>query len=480
MSENLRKKTSKGLMWNGIHNLAMKGIQFFLMLFMARLLSPDDYGTVGLLYVFLMLANVFVEGGLGTALVRKKDRTQTDLSTVFYFNIAVSILCYGLVFAIAPLVASFYDKPILTPLLRVMGLTIFLGSFNLIQLTIMNYTMNFKKQSLISITITLISGFTGLIMALCDMGVWSLVGQAIMQAIMGIVLCWVLCDWRPTWEFSKKSFYEMFGFGSKLLLTRLIDTVYGNIHAIIIGKVFSPSALGHYSRAQHWASFPSTNLVGVIQNVAFVSLSKIQDDTERLGCIYRKMIKTSAFVVFPLMMGLAAVAKPLITFTIGEKWDLCVQLLQIISFTFMLTPILSLNNSLLQAKGRSDLTLHLGVIEKGMAVAVLFVAVPLGLKAMCWFGVAVTLLMYILNCFYIGKCLSIKILQQVWDLVPSFLMSAIMMVVVALSMHVFESNLMRLIIGVIVGAASYMVMAYFFQKESLMEIRSIAKGMAAK
>lgn len=480
MAENLRKKTSKGLLWNTVHNLAMKGIQFLLMLFMARLLSPDDYGTVGLMAVFIMLSSVFIDSGLGTALVRKKDRTQTDLSTVFYFNLVVGAVCYVAVYLFAPYVAVFYEKPELTLLLRVLALTIVLGSFNVILVTVLNYTMNFKKQAMISITHTFTSGVAGLIMALCGCGVWALVGQSLVQSVVGVALYWTRCDWRPSWVFSKDSFREMFGFSSKLLLTRLIDTVYDNIYPIIIGKGFSPSALGHYSRAQHWASFPSTNLVGIIQNVTFASLSNIQDQNDRLRNIYRKMIKTSAFVVFPLMMGLSAVAQPLIYFTIGEKWDFCVQILQIICFSFMLTPILSLNNSLIQVKGRSDLTLRLGIIEKVIAVAVLFVSVPLGLLAMCWFGVGTSLCMYLLNSFYVGRLLGLGTIRQLHDLLPSFVMAAVMMLVVHCSMLVTDNSLLQLLIGVLSGAASYTALAAIFQRSQLAELKQVITGMLSR
>lgn len=480
MSDNLHKKTSKGLLWNTIHNLAMKGIQFLLMLFMARLLSPDDYGTVGLMAVFIMLSSVFIDSGLGTALVRKKDRTQTDLSTVFYFNLVVGAACYVVVFLLAPYAAAFYDKPQLTLLLRVLAVTIVLGSFNVIQVTVLNYTMNFKKQAMISITHTFTSGLAGLVMALCGCGVWALVGQSLVQSAVGVVLYWTRCDWRPSWVFSRTSFREMFGFSSKLLLTRLIDATYDNIYPIIIGKSFSPSALGHYTRAQHWASFPSTNLVNIIQNVTFASLSNIQDQNERLRGIYRKMIKTSAFVVFPLMMGLAAVARPLIYFTIGEKWDFCVQILQIISFSFMLAPILSLNNSLIQVKGRSDLTLRLGIIEKVIAVSVLFVSVPLGLLAMCWFGVGTSLCMYLLNSHYVGRLLGLGTLLQLRDLLPSFVMAAAMMAIVRFSMLLTDQSLWQLLVGVLTGAASYTVLAAIFQRSQLAELRHIVAGMMAK
>lgn len=340
---NLQQKVSKGLLWNTIHNLSMKGIQFLLMLFMARLLTPDDYGTVGLLGIFIQLSNTFSESGFSSALVRKQNRTQTDLSTAFYFNIVIGCVCYLIVFVIAPWVADFYEKPILSPLLRVLALTIPISSLNTVIVAMMNYKMQFKKQAIISIIHTLVSGFIGLLMAFMGYGVWALVGQSLIASSLGTVLCWTFNRWHPSLMYSWKSFQDLFGFSSKLLLTRLMDTIYGNVYSIVIGKVYSPATLGHYSRAQNWAVMPSTNIVSILNKVSFASMSKIQDDIERLCRIYRKMVKTSAFIVFPLMLGLSAVSRPLIYFTIGEKWQLCVQILQIICFMFVFMPIQSLS-----------------------------------------------------------------------------------------------------------------------------------------
>ena len=410
--DNLKQKVSKGLLWNTIHNLSMKGIQFLLMLFMARLLSPDDYGTVGLLAIFIQLSNTFAESGFSLALVRKQDRTQVDLSTAFYFNIVVGIICYFIVFCIAPWVADFYNKPILTSLLRVLALTIPISSLSTVLVAMMNYNMQFKKQAMISITHTLVSGALGLAMAFIGYGVWALVGQSLIATCFGTVLCWIFNRWHPSWIYSWKSFREMFGFSSKLLLTRIIDTIYGNVYSIVIGKVYSPATLGHYTRAQNWATMPSTNIVGILNNVSFASLSKIQDDIERLRSVYRKMIKTSAFIVFPLMFGLSAVSLPLIFFTIGTKWELCAQILQIICFMFVFMPIQSLNINLIQAMGRSDLSLKISVVGKVLSLLVLFGSLPFGIIPMCWFSVISSVVILLINFYYVGKLLELSILSQ--------------------------------------------------------------------
>ena len=478
--DNLKQKVSKGLLWNTIHNLSMKGIQFLLMLFMARLLSPDDYGTVGLLAIFIQLSNTFAESGFSLALVRKQDRTQVDLSTAFYFNIVVGIICYFIVFCIAPWVADFYNKPILTSLLRVLALTIPVSSLSTVLVAMMNYNMQFKKQAMISITHTLVSGVLGLAMAFMGYGVWALVGQSLIATCLGTVLCWLLNRWHPFWIYSWKSFQEMFGFSSKLLFTRIIDTIYGNVYSIVIGKVYSPATLGHYTRAQNWATMPSTNIVGVLNNVSFASLSKIQDDIERLRSVYRKMIKTSAFIVFPLMFGLSAVSQPLIFFTIGTKWELCAQILQIICFMFVFMPIQSLNINLIQAMGRSDLSLKISIVGKVLSLLVLLGSLPFGIIPMCWFSVISSIVILLINFYYVGKLLGLSILSQLRDLVPSTILSVIMYIVVFFTIRLFTTDWIQLLAGIFVGMALYIGLAYVFKMKSLYDTIGVIKNMIHK
>lgn len=477
---NLKQKVSKGLLWNTIHNLSMKGIQFLLMLFMARLLTPDDYGTVGLLAIFIQLSNTFAESGFSLALVRKQDRTQMDLSTAFYFNIVIGCVCYLIVFLIAPWVAEFYEKPILSSLLKVLALTIPISSLSTVFVAMMNYKMQFKKQAIISITHTMVSGLLGLIMAFMGYGVWALVWQSLIATSLGTVLCWLFNRWHPSMIYSWKSFRELFGFSSKLLLTRLLDTIYVNVYSIVIGKVYSPATLGHYSRAQNWAAMPSTNIVSILNNVSFASLSKIQDDIVRLRRVYRKMIKTSAFIVFPLMVSLSAVSRPLIYFTIGEKWQLCAQILHIICFMFVVMPIQSLCINLIQAMGRSDLSLKISVIGKVMSVLVLVGSLPLGIIPMCWFSVLSSVIILMIDFYYVGKLLHISIFEQIKDLGPSSCLSILMYIAVVLAMNIFEQNWLQLVVGVVVGMVLYIGVAYLFKIKSLYDAIGIMRSIFHK
>lgn len=481
MSEdNLKQKTAKGLLWNTIQNFSVKGVQFLLMLFMARLLTPDDYGTVGLLFIFTQLASTFTECGFTSALIRKQDRTQTDLSTVFYFNVVVSCICYAIIFVIAPFVADFYNKEILCPVLRVMALSLPICSVNGVIVAMMNYSMQFKKQAFISLAQTIVSGIVGLIMALMGYGVWALVGQSLSAAITATLTVWTLNKWHPSLVYSWKSFNEMFGYSSKILITRILDTIYGNIYAIVIGKAFSPATLGHYSRAQNWAAMPSSNLVNILNNVTFASLSKIQDDTERMQRVYEKMIRTSAFIIFPAMMGLSVISHPLITFTIGTKWDLCISILTIICFTYMLSPIHSLNINLLQVKGRSDLSLRLSIIGKIFAIIVLFASMPFGIIPMCYFNILSSVLMLFFNTYYTGKLLNLGFIRQIKDLLPTLSLSCFMYFCVYFSMKIVDINYIQILIGITVGIISYILPAYLLKMQELPDVIEMVKGMKKK
>ena len=477
MADNLKQKTAKGLFWSGVQNFSVKGIEFVLMLFMARLLGPKEYGTIGLLGVFMALSSLFINSGFGSGLIRKKDRTHEDLCTVFYFNIGMSIICYTILFIIAPYVADFYKIPVLSPILRVIGITLIIGAFNTVQVAVFNFTINFKTQAKISIVQSIVGGLSGLTLAFLGYGVWALVWQRIITSIVACIMCWTHAKWKPTWVFSKKSFKELFNYGYKLVITGLINTLYNNVYPVIVGKFFSADILGHSSRANHWASFPSSNLTIVLTNVTFASLAKIQDDDVRLGRAYRKMIRTSAFVIFPAMFGLAAVAVPLMYVILGPKWGLCAQILTIISFTYMLSPIHSLNRNLLLVKGRSDITLKLSIIQKVIGLILLISAVPFGIFAMFYAGLIGSLLMLFMNTYYTEKFINVGFWRQMKDITPTFILCVIMFIAVRLTMAVIPNIYIQLVVSILVGAGIYVGMAKLFKFEELGEVWSMYKEM---
>lgn len=477
MSDNIKQKTAKGLFWSSIQNFSIQGIHFVLMIVMARLLGPKEYGTIGLLSVFMALSNLFINSGFGSGLIRKKDRTQEDLCTVFFFNIGMSIICYAVLFIIAPYVADFYNIPVLSPILRVIGITLIIGAFNTVQVAIFNFTINFKVQAKISIVQSIIGGLSGLTLAFLGFGVWALVWQKVITSIVACIMCWTHAKWKPQRIFSKKSFKELFNYGYKLVISGLINTLYNNVYPVIVGKFFSADILGHSSRASHWASFPSSNLTNILTNVTFASLAKIQDDNVRLGRAYRKMIRTSAFIVFPSMFGLSAVSTPLMSVVLGPKWGLCGQILPIISFTYMLSPIHSLNRNLLLVKGRSDITLKLSIIQKIIGLTLLLSAVPFGIFAMFYAGLIGSVLMLFMNTYYTGKFINVGFWKQMKDITPTLILCVIMFLAVLLTMAMIPNIYIQLIASILVGASVYVGLAKLFKFEELGEVWSMYKEM---
>lgn len=475
MPDNLKQKTVSGLIWSTFQNLSVKGIEFILMLFMARLLDPSDYGILGMISIFTAVAASITDSGFANALIRKNDRTQADLSTVFFFNIVVGTFFFFLFWVISPYVADFYEMPVLKSVMRVVALGFVIGSFNSVQRAVYVINLDFKRQSKISITTSLISGICGVIMAFYGFGVWALVYQSLIATVLSISMYWFYSKWRPSFLFSWKSFKELFGFGSNLLISSLLNTIYNNIYQVVIGKIFSASALGHYSRASHWANFPSANLTQVLQKVTFPVLAKIQDDEERLARSYRRFIRTSAFVVFPLMLGMSAVARPLVLVFIGEKWEFCSQILQIICFSVMWYPIHAINLNLLQVKGRSDLFLRLEIIKKVMGVFILCISVPLGLIAMCYFSIMSSLIALVINTYYTGKLIHVGFIRQMKDLMPTLLLSVFMFLVVLLSQYFISNIYIKLISGTLVGAVFYLGLSSVFHYQELDEVKLIVK-----
>ena len=473
--ESLKQKTVNGVVWSSIDNFAALGISFVFSIILARILSPEDYGTIALLTIFISVSNAFINSGFSHALIRKPDLTERDNSTAFYFNIVVGFVCYFVIYLIAPLVAKFYNLPIITPLLRVVGLTVIFSSLAIVQQAQLTIRIDFKKQAIISVISALLSGGVGLFFALKGFGVWSLAFHQVSSGLFRTILFWCIVKWHPREKFSKESFHYLFGFGSKLLAVGLIDEIWKNLYSIIIGKFFSPASLGLYSRAHTFASLPSSNLTNVLQRVTFPVLSKIQNDDERLALNYRKLLKMSAFIIFPILTGLAALAKPVVLILLTEKWEGCIIYLQILCFALMWLPIHAINLNLLQVKGRSDLFLKLEIIKKIMLVVILVATIKFGLVVMCFGQIVSSLLGLIINTYYTGKLIKVGFLKQMKDLLPTLIVSLLMCIGVYLITLVLPNCWLQLIVGFIVGVVFYYSVARIREAEELNEVINIIK-----
>ena len=469
--ESLKQETKKGLYWQFLNQFSNYGIQFIIGIFMARLLSPEDYGITALPGVFMAVAGIFAGAGFGTAMVRKPELTEEDLATSFYYSTAVGIICYIILCIASPWIADFYNAPVLTPLIRITALGFIYGPIGTPQNIILTRRLDFKTPTKISVICKIISGIIGIAMALYGWGVWALAISSMVAGIIGLFMNWYVVRWYPKTGWSKESFKYLWGFGNKFMASQLLDTLYNNITPVFIGKYYSPADLGVYNRAENYAKLPSQNVHGVISNVTFPVLSKMQDDNEALAHNYRRMLKVTAFVVFPLMTLLAGIARPLILIMITAKWESCIILLQIICFSMMWYPIHAINLNLLLVKGRSDLFLRLEVIKKIWGIIILASTLPFGLVIFCAGKILSSLVCLFINTYYTGKLINCGYLTQMKDLSPTLFLS-LLTFATSISCTCFFSNLwLQLIIGALCGAGIYIGLSVLFKMDELQDVK---------
>ncbi|MBP3354664.1 MAG: lipopolysaccharide biosynthesis protein [Bacteroidales bacterium] len=472
MAESLRGKTLKGMIWSFAENFSLQGIQFIIGILLARVLSPSDYGMVGMLAIFTAVSQTLINSGFSTALVRKNDRTQTDLSTTFYFNIVVGFVLYFVLFFSGSLIANFYNTPLLSDLIKVTAISLILNSLCIVQQALFTIKMDFKTQAKISVIGALVTGAGGITMAYTGFGVWSIVWPGVFGGAVRCILLWIWSKWRPTWEYSWKSFRELFGFGSKLLIAGIIASIYDNLYSIVIAKKFSATSLGYYTRAEGYSSLPATTISHTIHRVTFPLLCQIQDDNNKLQSTYRQLIALSAFIVFPIMIWLATLAKPLITIMITDKWIECVPYLQILCIAKMLYPIHILNNNLLQVKGRSDLFLKIDIAKKIVGVIVLIITARYGIIWMC-IGILISYIIFLfINTYYTGKLINIGLKQQLKDILPSYILSISMGGIIWGITKSLDSYTIQIIIGSIIGILYYISTAYIFKLKELLYLQT--------
>lgn len=473
MPESLKKKTVKGVAWTSLNKVLDLGFGFVIGVILARLLSPSDYGLLAMIAVFNAIAFAFLDSGFGNALIRKPDLTEDDNTTAFFFNVAAGTVMFGVIWVIAPWVSVFYDKPILTPLLRAEGSLLIVSAFKIVQNTQLTRALNFKAMMIIRVVASVLGGVIGIISAYSGLGVWALVVMHIADALISLVLLWVISPWRPRGKWSRKSFNYLWGYGSKLLASGLLDTVYSNIYPIVIGKFYSAADLGQYSRAKGYAGMPSQTLTGVIQQVTFPVLSQIQDDDQRLGNNYRRMLRFTVFIIFPIMIGMAALAHPLVISLVTDKWAQCVPYLQIICFSSMWYPVHAINLNLLQVKGRSDLFLRLEIIKKALITVVVFACVPFGIMGICFGSVFTSLACLAINTYYTGKLINVGFVRQMLDMTPTLLASLAMGAVVYFAVMPFGNDWVKLAVGIPLGMVIYLAIAKVFRMPELQEALDI-------
>lgn len=462
----LKSKTIGGLFWSFGEMIGNQGFQFLIQIILARLLLPEHFGLIGMVTVFIALSNSIINSGFTQALVREQHTTQQDYSTVFYFNMAVSLIIYLMLYVSAPFISEFFNEPALVSILRILSVVIIISAFGIIPRAIFTKDVNFKVQAKVNIAASVIAGAIAVVMAFGGFGVWSLIARTVATSLFQTIFLVMVKRWTPSLTFSVVSFKRLFGFGWKLLVSGLINTLYKNTYFLIIGKQYSATSLGLFTNAHKLSDLTTYTLTATIERVSYPVLSSIQDEEVRLKQAFRKVIKLSAFLIFPIMIGLAAIGAPLIQLVFGEQWIPMTIYFQILCIAGMLYPINALNLSLLQVKGRSDLFLYLELACLAVSTIMIFLVIWLKL-GIIYLLVVVVLDSYVALWFAIyfsGKELDYPIKEQLKDLIPIYVISFVMGAVV-----LFEGNfishgpVITLAVQVITGMTFYILSCWLMK-----------------
>ena len=455
----MRDKAASGLAWTAFEKVGQQVVQFVIGIIIARILSPEDFGIVGMTAIFIAIANSVVESGFGSALIQKKEKTEADYSTCFYFNIIVGVALYGLLWVAAPWIATFYRTPILTDVVRVLGLSFIINSLSISQTARMTSELRFRQMSVVTIVAQLATGGLGLVMALSGWGVWSLVFQQVASCALRLVGMEVCLRWFPRLVFSRESFRHLFGFGSKILCSSIINTVYNNLYTLVIGRAFSASDVGYFNRANQTAQLPTLSISQVVMKVAYPLMAQVQDDEERLRAAYMKFLRLQLFALFPILLGLAALAEPLVLVLLGEKWLPAVPLIQVLCLGSLFDPLTVINLNILYVKGRTDLVLRLELIKKPIGFTILFISLHFGLMWLCAGRALYCLIAYAFNCYYTGRFIGEGFWCQMVVILPVLARSVAMAALCFGACMVLDNPWAQLFAGAAVGIAAYLAMA---------------------
>ncbi|NHB69847.1 lipopolysaccharide biosynthesis protein [Perlabentimonas gracilis] len=477
MSNSLKEKATRGMLWSAVDRFAAQGTQFIISIVLARLLMPEDFGLIGMLTIFITLSQSFVDSGMGSGLIQKKNRTDVDFSTVFLFNIGVSLFFYLVLYFSAPLIASFYDRPELIILTRVLSLNIIINSLAIVQRSRLSINVDFKTFAKVNTLSIVISGAIAIGIAYKGFGVWALVAQNLLNAGISVILFWWFSRWTISLKFSSNSFKQLFSYGSKLLIASLYSRSLNEIYNAVIGRVYSAESLGFYTNAKKLSDATAFTITSILQQVTFPILSSLQDDKDRLVSVYSRLIRMTAFFIIPLMTLFALLADPFIRLLLTDKWEAAIPLLQWLCFARIVTPISAVNMSILNAVGRSDLFLKVDLSKLPMIVIALIITIPLGVKAMVIGSVVTSLISFFINAYMPGKLFGYGAFRQLRDILPVILSTGIMAIVVYLSIFFIDLEFLKLLIGGITGILFYILISYFLKLDELGEVLIILKKL---
>ncbi len=477
MSEtNMKSKVLSGLFWKVMENGGTQGIQFIVSIILAKLLTPEEYGILALITVFITIANVFVQNGFNTALIQKKNADDVDFSSVFYLSLGVAAIMYIILFICAPFIAYFYEEPQLVLIVRVLAVTLFFGAVTSVQNAAVARRMEFRGLFFATLAAVIISGVLSIWMAYEGMGVWALVGQQIAYYFILMLVLFKTVSWKPKLQFSLARVELLFSFGWKLLCSSLIDTVYNNVYSLVIGKVYNKEILGYYNRGDQFPKLITNNLGVAIQSVMLPAFSANQSDKAKVKSMVRRSIVTSSFVILPMMAGLIAVAEPMVEVLLGEKWLPCVPFLQLMCVAYSFWPIHIANLQAINAMGRSDAFLKLEIIKKAVGVVGLVIGIGFNVYILVVLKAVIDFICTFINAWPNKKLLDYSIIEQWKDILPSMMISLIMGVCAYSVQFVINNSLICLIVQIIVGAGVYIGLAKLLKMESFEYLLDIVKS----
>lgn len=473
MEDNIKNKTINALMWKTVEKILVKGSAFLISVVLARVLMPADYGLIGMLAIFISISAIFIESGFAKALIQKKNCNDIDFSTAFYTNIGISLIIYLFFYICAPLVAKFYEEPLLSAVLRILSINFVIGAFNVVQRAKLMAQLDFKSLAKINFVGVIVGGICGIIMAYMGLGVWALVGQSLASTVVMLFFFPYYSHWKPLFVFSMVSFKKLFGFGSKLLIQGTVTTIVNNITTISIGKAYKSDQLGYYTTASQLSDTIAWTLNDILGTVTFPVLSKLQDDKSRFLNVYKKSLFYSALCVFPVMALMALLSESLVLVLYTEKWLPCTILLQILCLARMFTPLSAINMSLLNALGRSDLFMWVDLCKVPIILVTLAITIPMGVKAIVIGNLIVSIISFFINAYYPGKLLKYGAVEQIIDFKDIFFSMILMSIVVFAIAHFIHTPILKLLVCGCVGLLVYITSCICLKVVSVSEVKSI-------
>lgn len=478
MAESLKQKTISGMIWNATERFGSSLFLFISNLILARLLTPDDFGCIGMLLVFISVSEAIIDGGFGSALIQKKNPTKEDYSTVFYWNLALSSFLYVSLFMLAPRIAAFYEIPLLCQVMRIEGIVLMVNSLYLVQLNIFKKEIRFRKITRINLGAVVFGTIVGIWMAYVGYGVWSLVMKMLVTSVTKCIAYWITGKWRPQFLFAKVSFFNLFSFGSFMFLGTMINNIYQNMLSLLIGKSFSAASLGYFSQARKMEDIPRNSLSSVINNVTFPIFSQLQDNEDQLRNAARKCLSLLTYMGFPLMMLMISVASPLILLLFTSKWQPVIPYFQILCLHGLVYIPFSVNVNIIQSMGKSKLLFYIMLTQGLLGISMAFIGTYFGVKGVLIGFVMSAYISYFIISVYCGRLIEYGIKKQLKDLLQSFAIASISFLVTQVCHLVIGkfSHVMELFILSVVFLSSFLGLSKLFRSSALTEIRTLLKN----